>query len=98
MWFSPLREALDAFVDVTQRMVTGTVRMKQYKDNCTPVGTTSPYSLYNEDLATFGRDEVYSQADVCRVHQPVRAAAAGAGACAYGKKSGIAEINKSGAG
>ncbi|SFH03367.1 argininosuccinate synthase [Desulfotomaculum arcticum] len=63
VWFSPLREALDAFVDSTQRTVTGTVRMKLYKGNCTPAGTTSPYSLYNEDLATFGRDEVYSQAD-----------------------------------
>lgn len=63
VWFSPLREALDAFVDVTQRIVTGTVRMKLYKGNCTPAGTTSPYSLYNEDMATFGRDEVYTQAD-----------------------------------
>ncbi|TYO94444.1 argininosuccinate synthase [Desulfallas thermosapovorans] len=63
VWFSPLREALDAFVDVTQRTVTGTVRMKLYKGNCTPAGTTSPYSLYNEELATFGRDEVYTQAD-----------------------------------
>ncbi len=63
MWFSPLREALDAFVNVTQRTVTGTVRMKLYKGNCTPAGTTSPYSLYNEELATFGRDEVYTQAD-----------------------------------
>ncbi|KAF1085169.1 Argininosuccinate synthase [Sporotomaculum syntrophicum] len=63
VWFSPLREALDAFVDVTQRTVTGTVRMKLYKGNCTPAGTTSPYSLYSEELATFGRDEVYTQAD-----------------------------------
>ena len=63
VWFSPLREALDAFVDVTQRTVTGTVRMKLYKGNCTPAGATSPYSLYSEELATFGRDEVYTQAD-----------------------------------
>jgi len=63
VWFSPLREALDAFVDVTQRTVTGTVRMKLYKGNCTPAGTTSPYTLYSEELATFGRDEVYTQAD-----------------------------------
>ncbi|KJS75786.1 MAG: argininosuccinate synthase [Desulfotomaculum sp. BICA1-6] len=63
VWFSPLREALDAFVDVTQRTVTGTVRMKLYKGNCTPAGTTSPYSMYNEDMATFGADEVYTQAD-----------------------------------
>lgn len=63
VWFSPLREALDAFVNVTQRTVTGSVRMKLYKGNCTPAGTKSPYSLYNEDMATFGRDEVYTQAD-----------------------------------
>jgi len=63
VWFSPLREALDAFVDVTQRTVTGTVRMKLYKGNCTPAGTNSPYSLYSEALATFGRDEIYTQAD-----------------------------------
>ena len=63
VWFAPLREALDAFVDVTQRTVTGTVRMKLYKGNCTPAGAKSPYSLYNEELATFGRDEVYSQQD-----------------------------------
>ena len=63
VWFSPLREALDAFVDVTQKTVTGTVRMKLYKGNCTPAGVTSPYSLYNEQLATFGQDEIYTQAD-----------------------------------
>jgi len=63
VWFSPLREALDAFVNVTQRTVTGTVRMKLYKGNCTPAGTTSPYSMYNEDMATFGADEVYTQSD-----------------------------------
>ncbi len=63
VWFSPLREALDAFVDVTQRTVTGRVRMKLYKGNCTPAGTTSPYSLYNKELATFSRDEMYSQKD-----------------------------------
>ena len=63
VWFSPLREALDAFVDVTQRTVTGKVRMKLYKGNCTPAGATSPYSLYNQELATFSRDEIYSQKD-----------------------------------
>ncbi|MEW6425131.1 MAG: argininosuccinate synthase [Bacillota bacterium] len=63
LWYTPLREALDAFVDVTQRTVTGTVRMKLYKGNCTPAGVTSPYSLYNPELATFGRDEIYNQAD-----------------------------------
>ncbi|MBC7201787.1 MAG: argininosuccinate synthase, partial [Pseudomonas balearica] len=63
LWYTPLREALDAFVDVTQRTVTGTVRMKLYKGNCTPAGATSPYSLYNPELATFSRDEIYNQAD-----------------------------------
>ncbi|MHB8156132.1 MAG: argininosuccinate synthase [Desulfocucumaceae bacterium] len=63
VWFSPLREALDAFVDVTQKTVTGRVRMKLYKGNCTPAGVTSPYSLYNQELATFSRDEIYSQKD-----------------------------------
>ncbi|MCL4441649.1 MAG: argininosuccinate synthase, partial [Firmicutes bacterium] len=63
VWFSPLREALDAFVDITQKTVTGKVRMKLYKGNCTPAGVTSPYSLYNQELATFSRDEIYSQKD-----------------------------------
>lgn len=63
VWFHPLREALDAFVNVTQKTVTGTVRMKLYKGNCIPAGTKSPYSLYNEDLATFSADEVYNQKD-----------------------------------
>lgn len=63
VWYSPLREALDAFVDVTQKTVTGTVRMKLYKGSCTPAGAKSPYSLYSEELSTFGRDEVYNQKD-----------------------------------
>jgi argininosuccinate synthase len=63
VWFHPLREALDAFVNVTQKTVTGTVRMKLYKGNCLPAGTKAPYSLYNEDLATFSADEVYNQKD-----------------------------------
>lgn len=63
VWFHPLREALAAFVDVTQETVTGTVKMKLYKGNCTPAGVTSPYSLYNEAFATFGEDQVYNQKD-----------------------------------
>lgn len=63
MWFSPLREALAAFVEKTQETVTGTVRMKLYKGNCTHVGIKSPYSLYLEEFATFGEDEVYDQFD-----------------------------------
>lgn len=63
VWFSPLREAMDAFVDSTQKTVTGVVRMKLYKGNCTPAGSKSPYSLYNQELSTFSRDEIYNQRD-----------------------------------
>mgnify|MGYP001009143602 CR=1 FL=1 len=63
VWYSPLREALDAFVKVTQQNVTGTVRIKLYKGNCISVGIKSPYSLYNEEFATFGEDAVYNQKD-----------------------------------
>lgn len=62
-WFTPLREAISAFVDSTQKTVTGTVRMKLYKGNCMPAGAQSPYSLYSEELSTFGRDNVYNQKD-----------------------------------
>ncbi len=62
-WFTPLREALDAFVDKTQERVTGTVRVKLYKGSCTVVGRKSPFSLYREDFATFGKDDVYDQSD-----------------------------------
>ena len=62
-WFTPLKEALDAFVEVTQRPVTGDVRLKLYKGNCTVVGRRSPYSLYSADFATFGEEEVYDQKD-----------------------------------
>lgn len=63
VWYSPLREALDAFVEVTQKNVTGTVRLKLYKGNCILAGVKSPYSLYNQEFATFGEDEVYNQKD-----------------------------------
>lgn len=63
LWFTPLREALSAFVDSTQQTVTGTVRLKLYKGNCIPAGAKSPYSLYDEDIATFSEDEVYDQKD-----------------------------------
>ena len=62
-WFHPLREALSVFVDATQRTVSGHVRLKLYKGNVSPAGTTSPYSLYEESLSTFGEDTVYNQAD-----------------------------------
>jgi len=63
LWFTPLKEALDAFVDKTQESVTGTVRLKLYKGNAIVLGRKSPFSLYREDYATFGRDEVYNQKD-----------------------------------
>ncbi|MBQ5762190.1 MAG: argininosuccinate synthase [Clostridia bacterium] len=62
-WFTPLREALDAFVDSTQQTVTGTVKLKLYKGNMINAGVKSPYSLYDEEIATFAEDEVYNQAD-----------------------------------
>ena len=62
-WFTPLREALDAFVDKTQERVTGSVRVKLHKGSCTVVGRKSPFSLYREDFATFGKDSVYDQSD-----------------------------------
>lgn len=62
-WFHPLREALSAFVDETQKTVSGTVKLKLYKGNVLPAGSSSPYSLYSEELSTFGEDEVYNQAD-----------------------------------
>jgi argininosuccinate synthase len=62
-WYTPLKQALDAFVAATQTRVTGTVRCKLYKGNCTVVGRKSPNSLYREDYATFGIDDVYDQKD-----------------------------------
>lgn len=62
-WFTPCREALSAFVDKTQETVTGDVKLKLYKGNIIPASVTSPYSLYNEEIATFGEDDVYNQAD-----------------------------------
>jgi argininosuccinate synthase len=61
MWFSPLREALDAFFDNTQGPVTGLVRLKLYKGNVIPAGRKSKFSLYREDFATFGQENVYDQ-------------------------------------
>ena len=62
-WFSPLREALSAFVTETQKTVTGDVRLKLYKGNIINAGTTSKYSLYDPEIATFDEDHVYNQAD-----------------------------------
>lgn len=63
MWYSPLKQAIDAFVDSTQATVTGKVRLKLYKGNIMSAGAKSPYSLYHEGFVTFGRDEVYNQKD-----------------------------------
>ncbi len=62
-WFTPVREALSAFVDKTQETVTGDVKLKLYKGNIINAGVTSPYTLYDEEVATFDEDHVYNQAD-----------------------------------
>ena len=62
-WFTPAREALSAFVTKTQEHVTGDVKLKLYKGNITPTSVTSPYSLYDEAIATFSEDHVYDQKD-----------------------------------
>lgn len=63
MWFSPLMNALNAFVEATQQTVTGEVTLKLYKGNIISAGATSPYSLYNQEFVTFEEDDVYNQAD-----------------------------------
>jgi len=62
-WFTPLKAALDAFIDKTQVNVTGTVRLKLYKGSCTVVGRKAPKSLYRPDLATFEKESIYNQQD-----------------------------------
>ena len=62
-WFTPLREAIQAFVDVTQEYVTGEVKFKLYKGNIIKAGTTSPYTLYNESLASFTTGDLYDHND-----------------------------------
>ncbi|MEE1228288.1 MAG: argininosuccinate synthase [Lachnospiraceae bacterium] len=62
-WFTPLREAIQAFVEVTQKTVTGTVKFKLYKGNIIKAGTTSPYSLYSESLASFTTGDLYDHHD-----------------------------------
>ncbi len=62
-WFTPLRESLTAFVDSTEKHITGTVRLKLYKGNVILAGRKSPFSLYREDYVTFDADDVYNQAD-----------------------------------
>ena len=62
-WFSPLREAVQAFIESTQRYVTGEVKFKLYKGNIIKAGTTSPYSLYNESIASFTTGDLYDHHD-----------------------------------
>jgi len=62
-WFTPLRTAMDEFVNSLMENVTGSVRLKLYKGSCTVAGRRSPHSLYREDYATFGEDDVYDQSD-----------------------------------
>ncbi len=62
-WYTPLRKAMSAFVTSTQETVTGDVKLKLYKGNVIPASVTSPYTLYSEDIATFGEDHSYNQAD-----------------------------------
>jgi argininosuccinate synthase len=62
-WYTPLREALTAFVTDTQKTVTGQVKLKLYKGNIIPAGATSPYSLYNEDIASFTTGDLYDHHD-----------------------------------
>ena len=62
-WFSPLREALDAFINNTQKYVTGSIKLKLYKGNIIPAARQAKYSLYWEKLATFGKDDIYNQKD-----------------------------------
>ncbi len=62
-WFTPLRKALDAFVQQTEQNITGVVRLKLYKGTISLAGRKSPHSLYREDYVTFDQDDVYNQAD-----------------------------------
>jgi len=62
-WYTPLRRALSAFVDITQETVTGTVKLKLYKGNIIPAGSSSPYSLYSENLASFTTGDLYDHKD-----------------------------------
>ncbi|MCM8799509.1 MAG: argininosuccinate synthase [Candidatus Omnitrophica bacterium] len=61
LWFTPLKKALDSFVDSTQDYVTGSIRLKLFKGNCIPVARRSPYSLYKKELATYGREDKFNQ-------------------------------------
>jgi argininosuccinate synthase len=61
LWYSPLKEALDAFVNSTQRHVTGSIRLKLFKGSCVSVGRKSPHSLYKKELSTYGKEDKFNQ-------------------------------------
>lgn len=61
LWYTPLRQALDGFIDETQKHVTGTVRLKLFKGTCSVVGRTSPYSRYRKELATYTKEDTFDQ-------------------------------------
>ena len=73
-WFTPLREAVQAFVESTQKYVTGEVKFKLYKGNIIKAGTTSPYSLYSESLASFTTGDLYDHHDADGFITSVRSA------------------------
>ncbi len=61
LWYSPLKEALDKFVDSTQRLVTGTIKLKLFKGNCVAVSRKSQHALYKKELATYGKEDKFNQ-------------------------------------
>jgi len=61
LWYSPLKEALDSFVNSTQKQVSGSIKLKLFKGNCIPVGRKSPYSLYKKELSTYGKEDKFNQ-------------------------------------
>jgi len=61
LWYSSLREALDGFVNVTQRHVSGSIKLKLFKGNCVPVARRSPYSLYKKEMSTYGKEDKFDQ-------------------------------------
>ena len=73
-WFTPLREAISAFTDDLQKTVTGDVKLKLYKGNMINAGVTSPYTLYDEQIASFGEDDDLQPGGRQRLYQPVRPA------------------------
>jgi argininosuccinate synthase len=61
LWYSPLKEALDSFINSTQRHVTGSVRLKLFKGSCVAIGRKSPHSLYKKELSTYGKEDKFNQ-------------------------------------